>query len=315
MKMSLGPFELLHNSTDAVVDIVFVHGLGGYKETWTSNDGKEFWPKTLSADVPKAHIFTFRYNTNIVDFLGAQNEIDKPAGDLVFNLSGLRIKKKTNDRPIVFVAHSLGGLVCAQALLLADNAAEEEEKSISRYTRRIAFFGTPLRLFEEVKWAQMDTKAKLPEIFQGKSEKLSGLEKEFPDFLKQRDDKPDEKVEIMCFFEGEDPKIVPEVSACLKGYPNHSLTADHSSMCKFDGKDDERYREVSKLLQGWVEELGGAGSKVPAQGVHNVFSGTFSTGALALGYASTAGGTHQWGGIGTYQASPMKQKPNSTTGI
>ena len=51
-------------------------------------------------------------------------------------------------------------------------------------------------------------------------------------------------------------KIVSEASACLQGYPNLSIPADHSRMCKFDGKDDESYQKVSDVLQRWTRELG-----------------------------------------------------------
>jgi pimeloyl-ACP methyl ester carboxylesterase len=111
-----GLSEPLNDPTDAVVDIVLIHGLNGHREkTWT--DDQVFWPKDLlPADIPKARILAFGYDAIIVHFWSqaSQNRIDNHADELFAALVGLRDRTKTNERPIIFVAHSLGGLVCAQ---------------------------------------------------------------------------------------------------------------------------------------------------------------------------------------------------------
>jgi hypothetical protein len=52
----------------------------------------------------------------------------------------------------------------------------------------------------------MDTNKELLKNLDEKSEKLTGLGREFPNLLRRRAEKPDEKIEIMCFFEGKDFK-------------------------------------------------------------------------------------------------------------
>lgn len=101
-------------------DIIFVHGLGGTSRwSWSKNKDPElFWPLTflpLESDLCMARILTFGYNaafhksgkinTSILDF----------AKDLLFdmkygqdqNTNGLDMGRV----PILFVVHSMGGLV------------------------------------------------------------------------------------------------------------------------------------------------------------------------------------------------------------
>lgn len=65
------PFGLsiVHDSQNADVDFIFVHGLGGSSyRTWSWNrDTDHFWPQWLSLDpeLGSSRIFTFGYNANI----------------------------------------------------------------------------------------------------------------------------------------------------------------------------------------------------------------------------------------------------------
>jgi protein SERAC1 len=129
---------------------VLVHGLGGDRtKTWTAEDGT-FWPKDfLPRDFPEARIVSFGYDSKVTQFSSrgvSQNSIENHADGLCAQLHRIRDSTKTvrnihlyvftslgdicreieegqaadkvqTDRPIIFVAHSLGGLVCAQVRL------------------------------------------------------------------------------------------------------------------------------------------------------------------------------------------------------
>lgn len=117
-------------------DVVFIHGLGGASQT-TWSKGRDldlFWPKTfLSAekDISSARIMSFGYNAGLFNGRTSVSIIDF-ANDLLFHLKNstgddgdaLRIgdvrlasgnRNLTNADmvkvPLVFVAHSMGGLV------------------------------------------------------------------------------------------------------------------------------------------------------------------------------------------------------------
>ncbi|KAI9765525.1 MAG: hypothetical protein M1840_007351 [Geoglossum simile] len=257
---------------NAEVDIVFVHGLNGNRNTtWTTGD--VFWPQDLlPADVPMARILTFGYDSSVAHFWSAasQNRIDGHASTLLADLAGLRDRTETNERPIILVAHSLGGIICADALILGDNSPEPHIRNASTHIRRIAFLGTPHQGSSKAKWA--DTGRAFLELFkstnkenvkdlQDKSEKLSSLGRAFPNLLRRRTETGElnAKIEVVCFFEELPSKvigmIVPEESACLPGYEALSIHADHSSMSKFANRTDPGYGRVSSVLARWSREL------------------------------------------------------------
>jgi hypothetical protein len=89
----------------------------------------------------------------------------------------------------------------SQALLSANENGEHDTQNISKYTHGIAFFGTPLQQLEEVDWARIETEANSQGNFEGKlPEEALQIEKQFPDFLKQRALRPDGKIRVACFF-------------------------------------------------------------------------------------------------------------------
>jgi hypothetical protein len=149
----------------------------------------------------------------------------------------------------------------------------------------------------------MDTNKALLKDLQEGSEKLSQLGREFTNLLRRRA-KTEEEIEVMCFFEGKSMKVggknigkvVPEASACLPGYPNLSLYADHRTMCKFDGISDESYQKVIKILQSWVKVLQEPrnGRQEATYMAETHFSGTFYGGILhgqAIGGEYNVGST------------------------
>jgi len=103
----------LHNSDSAAVDLVFVHGLTGHREkTWTS-DGTSSgpWPQTLlPGKIPDARVLTFGYDAMVTDLRGvvSNNRVANHARNLLVALATHREDDSTNDRPIIFIVHSLG---------------------------------------------------------------------------------------------------------------------------------------------------------------------------------------------------------------
>jgi predicted alpha/beta hydrolase family esterase len=67
----------------------------------------------LKANVPRTRIVTFGYDADIANFwaMASQNTIRNHAVNLANALAQLRERTDTEERPIVFVTHSLGGLV------------------------------------------------------------------------------------------------------------------------------------------------------------------------------------------------------------
>lgn len=129
-------------------DIVFVHGLGG--NAWTTwsweRDLNNFWPSWLEHEEALSawRVFTFGYDSNWRG-AGANLNISDFAKDLVLQLltftnpNGIAIKPKK----VIFVAHSMGGLVVKKAFLLCKQDMQFADIAATFYG--IIFLATPHR--------------------------------------------------------------------------------------------------------------------------------------------------------------------------
>lgn len=109
--------------------------------------GKDvFWPRDLlKDDVPKARIMTFGYNTKVTQGYQAahQGNIFSHARDLLYELEEKR--RKVADRDLVFMSHSLGGILVKEVLRRSQADPDTKIQKIFTSTTGIFFFGTPHR--------------------------------------------------------------------------------------------------------------------------------------------------------------------------
>ena len=137
--------------TPTLLSIIAIHGLNGdpYR-TWT--DGERFWLQDfLPSAFPKARIFTYGYNSGVA-FTGSASKVDDYARTL---LERLKAKRREFDsdvkRPILFICHSLGGIVFKKAMVIAHERSERY-RAISRDTYGVLFMGTPHRGSDMAFW-------------------------------------------------------------------------------------------------------------------------------------------------------------------
>lgn len=155
---------------DTDIDIIAIHGLdtrspdtweyrkGGNKVNWLSR------PDMLPKKAGRARIFSCNWPANL--FEGSyfrQKTFDEFARLL---LAGIRRRPLAasdlagNERPIIFIASCLGGVILMKALVNADDS--DEYLPLRRATRGIVFLGTPFRgtSFQDVAaWAEPGLKA------------------------------------------------------------------------------------------------------------------------------------------------------------
>ncbi|CRK14677.1 hypothetical protein BN1708_011202 [Verticillium longisporum] len=138
----------VYEGDNPIVDIVALHGLNGHREkTWTAENGVHWLRDLLPKDLPQARILCYGYDANTHSTRRVSwNNIYDHATNLVSDL--YRKRKITNsiNRPIIFIAHSLGGIVLKSALIHSNGAqtgALPEHRSIKLSTYGILFMGTP----------------------------------------------------------------------------------------------------------------------------------------------------------------------------
>ncbi|KAF1811247.1 hypothetical protein P152DRAFT_474853 [Eremomyces bilateralis CBS 781.70] len=270
--------QTLSENADDIIDktsIVFVHGLTGNREsTWTDRTANVFWPKDLLAkDLPKARVITFGYDADIVRGLStAGNGTLRDHGKaLAEDLAMRRKRTDSNLRPLIFVAHSLGGLVAEQAmqaLLVSRGSAEQHAKDLLESTVAIAFMGTPHLGSNLANWGHpisklsnllRKTNSEIVGVLQPGSEMLAAVQQEFHTMLDDRSRNDSKYINIFCFYEevgypglGE---IVPKQSAILTAYPNNGIHATHTGMTKFKTSMDAGYVRVHDRLWLWYNTV------------------------------------------------------------
>jgi len=255
--------KVVADPLDAIVDIVFVHGLTGNREkTWTHRNGT-FWPRVLlPEDFPRARIMTFGYDADVVRFwtIASSNRLDDHGKSLAYAVLDQRVQ--LGPRPIIFIAHSLGGLVCEEALVLSDK--RQDLRSILTNTLGIIFIGTPHGGSYLASWGA--TVAKYMNVFRGTNrEILQNLQPGSSDLQRVEEDfqhmlrRDDTNLKVYCFYEAlkmNDTigKIVESESAKLAAYDNCSINADHRNMTKFTGRTDAGYGQVRGVLNRWIND-------------------------------------------------------------
>lgn len=129
----------------AEIDIIAVHGLdpgdnpNHATSTWTASNGKLWLKDFLPHRAKNIRVLLYGYNASAV-FNSSVVGVHGAAENLI---NYLRIERKdAPDRPIVWIAHSLGGIVVKKAIITA-YVGGDYFRSIHDATRGVIFFGTP----------------------------------------------------------------------------------------------------------------------------------------------------------------------------
>ena len=206
--------QVLHDGgSEARVDIVFVHGLtGDAYDTWLHKESEVHWPSDLlKHDLPDTRILSFGYDADILHFWNpvSNSRLSNHAEKLVGDLARERERTDTETRKILFVAHSLGGLVTESALSHSRHAPEKHLRQIERWTAGIAFLGVPHYGADLASWVKLGTRVvgilksankDIVGILEPGSEMLREVEKGFHSILRLRKDAESE-IAITCFYE------------------------------------------------------------------------------------------------------------------
>ncbi|KAK8137258.1 hypothetical protein PG984_005198 [Apiospora sp. TS-2023a] len=264
----------VHSGDDAEVDIVFLHGLRGSVEgTWSKNGIR--WPSDLLPnDVPKSRIYLFGYDSGITHRNQSdvvKTEIHSDADDLCAKLEAARSSTDTPpDRPIIFVAHSLGGLVAAQILVHGEQSHDGSvAQLISKNLRGLVFLGTPFKGSKAANLAEVarkilqscgiDTQKNTLKLLGVDSDRLSELTRAFANVLNKRrsSKQPSDAIDATFFYETKktsvgliSTQIVDTESARIDGCGDTvPIAASHHEICKFETDKDEGYNVVVAAIR------------------------------------------------------------------
>ncbi|KAI1854202.1 hypothetical protein JX266_001343 [Neoarthrinium moseri] len=249
------------------------------KDSGFGNQGI-YWPRDLLPGyVPSARILTYGYDTRIKHWLGGpkiKTTIYDISHDFLVSLEAYRRESDGEDplRPIVFIAHSLGGIVVKE-LLRQSKAFEGQQMhlhDVYQSTQGIVFFGTPHggadprgfvhHVVEKVlKCMGFSANAKIVESLLPTSERLKELRDEFGSMARLQ------KWSIHCFQEQlgvaalGGHKVVEDVSSCLNDSSietTEHIVRNHMDMCRFSRGGiigDPEFLKVARAIERIVAPI------------------------------------------------------------
>ncbi len=141
-------------SQDPVADVVFIHGLGGDAYgTWRHGETDlDSWPCWVASEFPQLAVWSLGYAaspTRLARVLAWLGHGDRDSGnsmslpDRAGQVVDLLIHKGLGQRPLLFVCHSLGGLLAKHVLRKSADAGDAAKGRLAIATRGVLFLATP----------------------------------------------------------------------------------------------------------------------------------------------------------------------------
>lgn len=249
------------------LDIIAICGLGGHAfGSFKERNGTHMWLRdSLPHDFKNARVLVYGYDSHIHDSTSFQT-LESLATSLRNHVEGIKpLSRSLDETPIIFIAHSLGGLVLKQALIQSAKA----KSKLAHCTRGALFFGVPnqgMHVSSLIPMAADQVNEALLHNLQSESELLRSQIRDFSALFVSQE------ARIFCFYEtktsptavkglddewkmnGEHVIFVSSASAThCRTWENEAhhvlgLNRDHSGLVKFK-PGDEDYIKVRNVLR------------------------------------------------------------------
>ena len=245
-------------------DVIFVHGLNGNpREYWfPPGEPDKFWPAWVGEDLPDVGVWSLGYENAalkprqislVSKFLqrGFAMPLEDRADNVLLRLESDHI----GERPLVFITHSMGGLLIKEVLRTANDSTNPRRKAIVEQTRGVCFIATPHIGSDLAKWASYFRTflgiSVATEELRPHEPHLRKLNQWYRDFVAPED----RRIKTLSFYEMKPMGRVGLVVApgdADPGVPNaglHPLDEDHASICKPGSKNHQIHLAVTDFIR------------------------------------------------------------------
>ena len=235
-------------------DVVFVHGLNGDPRDYWGEPGSH-WPAWLGEEIPDVGVWSLGYENaafkqRTLSVLGffLRRGFAMPLFDRAMSVL-LRLEVEVDgigNKPLVFITHSMGGLLIKQLLRTAnDSPSPSPAKTLVENTKGVCFIATPHIGSDLAKWVSyfgtlLDTTVAVDELKPHQS-LLRDLTFWYRCFVETH------PVKTLAFYETKPVPpgvIVVEPGDADPGVPHrglYPLDEDHRTICKPKSKQAEIY--------------------------------------------------------------------------
>ncbi|KAI0118820.1 hypothetical protein GGR51DRAFT_134109 [Nemania sp. FL0031] len=226
--------------------------MGDRVSTWSSPpDSKFWWPKDIQTRA-NARVLMYGYSTSVptAEYL-AQRTLHHHAEHLLEQLAAVR--KEHPRRPLIFVAHSLGGVLVKSALIFSNQAKDHSPpRAIVRCTAGIVFLGTPPKVHQHLSSSVGSALRRIASVGRLNQNILRNLDRESKDlqFALEPFEAMKNDIDIVSFFELRDNVSIDQVIPTRE--PQESqlfLESNHVELAKFRGPGDDRYALVDSAIR------------------------------------------------------------------
>ncbi|KAK0640873.1 ankyrin repeat-containing domain protein [Cercophora newfieldiana] len=228
-----------------------------------------YWPADLAPHtIPDSRILTYGYDTKVRHWaVGpvSQSGVYDHAQDFLSCLEHQRRRPSEIQRPVLFIAHSLGGIVVKEALRISRGCGSVKPHihGIFEATIGIMFFGTPHAGADPRSFLHHVLTASALALGAQVNKKIVGALMPGAEVLARlRDD-----FSLMCHerkwsvysFQEEygvpalfGTRVVDDQSSCLNDptiETKQRISSNHMDMCRFYGSQDQEYLKVAAALK------------------------------------------------------------------
>jgi HAD superfamily phosphoserine phosphatase-like hydrolase len=250
------------SKTEKVIgDVVFVHGLDGdLRTTWQPEaDDDLFFPLMLGTDLPRVAIWSVGYDVSSLAWKGNT----MPLVDRAINILALLEANDIGGRPIVFIAHSLGGLLVKQMLRHAVSYGNRAWLRIAKQTKGVVFLSTPHAGSDLATWLQY-MRLLLPTVSIQELEAHQPNLRDLNLWYRSAIAGGSLSVENLVFYEKWLTRGLLVVNATsadpgISGVIPIPIDADHISICKPRLKSGTLYASIKRFVEeragGFIERV------------------------------------------------------------
>ena len=130
--------RVVRKAEESQFSVVFLHGVhGDHFQTWCKDtDRANYWPAWVAEDFPQASVYSAQYNAFLTRWKGST----MPLTDRATSVLNMCENEGLFQKPLVFVAHSYGGLVVKQ---LCRAASDRDRRDILNSLKAVIFVATP----------------------------------------------------------------------------------------------------------------------------------------------------------------------------
>jgi pimeloyl-ACP methyl ester carboxylesterase len=258
------------NGTDkpSVCDIIFVHGLqfttdrqltlserawGNWR--YGNDPAATAWPDWAAEDHPEATVWVIGYEAEGSEWLGKSMPIERRALNILDRLWA----EGFGERPIVFVTHSMGGLLVKAMLRKARDLGNKGYEAIATNTKAIMFISTPHlgslvpNYLSGLRKFVLRTKPVVDDL-RDNNVHLEGLNSWF----RKHVDELGVHVASWCETEPTHGQLIVPCSSADFGRAGHEpvpLTADHLQTCKPKDRNHLAAPSVRRNIRDFIKTL------------------------------------------------------------